>query len=127
MPAPKETFKNSNIPKPIKLPKGKIEKIDFKEHEQEVRRICEGKPPDKLVERWKEQGLRSNQEKYYTSPSTQSRFNSIKKLVGYSSNKVGFCCQCRSLNTFLVKYKTQGITIVERYCSEHVPDNLYNH
>ena len=121
MPARIRTFKNSNTPKPVKLPKGKIEKIDFKEHEQEVRRIWEGKPPDKLVERWKKQGLRSNQERYYNGGTKLARMKKIKLLVGYSSNLVGHCCECDNLNTHLVKYETQGITIVERYCTEHVP------
>ena len=33
----------------------------------------------------------------------------------------GICCQCDNYNTHLLKYKTQGVVIVERYCSEHVP------
>jgi hypothetical protein len=63
--APVRHFKNSNTPL-FKKPKGKLIKIDWKEHEQEIKRIWEGKPPAKLVERWKEEGIRSNQEKYYT-------------------------------------------------------------
>ena len=51
---PKETFKNSWIPPTLKLPKGKITKIDFKEHEQELERIWSGSPPAKLMEKWKE-------------------------------------------------------------------------
>ena len=124
MPARKETFKNSNVPKPMQKGKGRIEKIDFKEHEQEVKRIWEGKPPDKLVKRWKEKGLRSNQERYYNGGTMWARINKIKILVGPSSNLVGHCCECGTLNTHLVKYKTQGITIIERYCSEHVPDKI---
>jgi len=122
MPAPKETFKNSNIPKPMQKGKGRIEKIDFGVHEQEVMRIWEGKPPDKLVERWKEQGHRGNQERYYNAGTPLARMNKIKQLVGTGNNLVGFCSKCRNLNTHLVKYETQGITIVERYCSEHVPE-----
>jgi hypothetical protein len=114
-------FQNANVPNPINKGKGKVVKINWKEHEQEVKRIWEGKPPNKLVERWKEEGLRSNQEKYYVAPSMQSRYNKIKILVGYGSNLVGYCSKCRNLNTHLVKYRTQGITIVERYCTLHVP------
>ena len=91
---------------------------------QARKRIWEGKPPDKLVERWKEAGLRSNQEKYYNAGTPLARMNKIKLLVGYSSNLIGHCCECGNLNTHLVKYKTQGITIVERYCTEHVPDMI---
>jgi hypothetical protein len=47
-----------------------IERIEFiEEQKQEIKRIWEGKPPAKLIERWKKEGLRSNQEKYYTPPS----------------------------------------------------------
>ncbi|MFZ0656303.1 MAG: hypothetical protein WAM19_06630 [Nitrososphaeraceae archaeon] len=44
MTPPKRTFKNYNVPKPVRLPKGRLIKIDFGEHEQEVKRIWEGKP-----------------------------------------------------------------------------------
>src|SRR5206468_11375793 len=119
------TFRrNANVPNPVKKGKPKIIKINFKEHEQEVKRIWEGKPPAKLVERWKKEGYRGNQEKYYNPSSMLSRMNKIKKLVGYSSNLVGYCSKCRNLNTHLVKYRTQGITIVERYCSENVPGKI---
>jgi hypothetical protein len=121
MPVPKETFKNSNIPKPMRKGKGKIVKIDYKEHEQEVKRIWEGRPSASLVQKWKEKGLRGNQERYYNGGTKLARINKIKILVGHSSNLVGHCCECGNLNTHLVKYETQGITIVERYCSEHVP------
>jgi len=125
MPVPKQTFKNSNVPKPMQKGKGKIEKIDFKEHEQEVKRIWEGKPPVKLIERWKEAGLRSNQERYYNAGTPLARMNKIRVLIGYNgSNLAGHCCTCGDLNTHLVKYKTQGITIIQRYCSEHVPDKI---
>ena len=118
----KETFKNSNIPPPFKLPKGKVERIDFKEHEQEIKRIWKGLPPASLVEKWKESGLRSNQEKYYNAGTPLARMNKIRRLVGYDgSNLVGHCCKCDNLK---VKYNTQGITIIERYCSEHVPDMI---
>lgn len=99
-----------------------IEKIEFiEEQKQEIKRIWEGKPPAKLIERWKKDSLRSNQEKYYTPPSMQARINKIKQIVGSGGNLVGFCSKCRNFNTHLLKYKTQGITIVERYCTEHVP------
>jgi hypothetical protein len=48
------TFRrNANLPNPVKKGKPKIITINFKEHEQEVKRIWEGKPPANLVERWK--------------------------------------------------------------------------
>jgi hypothetical protein len=124
MPTPKETFRNANVPHSVIKGKGKIEKINFKEHQEEVKRIWEGKPPAKLEERWKKEGYRGNQEKYYNPSSILSRLNKIKKLVGYSGNLVGYCPKCRNLNTHLVKYRTQGITIVECYCSEHVPGKI---
>jgi hypothetical protein len=109
---------------PINIRRGKIVKIDFKEHQEEISRIWEGKPPIKLVERWKDEGLCSNQEKYYNPGSMLSRINKIKKLVGYSSNLVRYCCKCRNLNTHLVKYRIQGITVVERFCTEHEPGKI---
>ena len=36
----------------------------------------------------------------------------------------GICCKCDNHNTHLLKYRTQGVTVVERYCSEHVPDKI---
>ena len=62
MPSHKRTFWNSNTPTPLKPPKGRLLKIDWKEHEQELKRIWAGKPPTKLVEQWKQEGLRNNQE-----------------------------------------------------------------
>ncbi|MDW0169405.1 MAG: hypothetical protein QOK79_07675 [Nitrososphaeraceae archaeon] len=37
MPARIRTFRNANTPAPLKLPKGKLIKIEFGEHEQEIR------------------------------------------------------------------------------------------
>ena len=36
---------------------GKLLKIDFGEHTDEIKRIWKGKPPTKLVEKWKEEGV----------------------------------------------------------------------
>ena len=121
---PKRTFKNYNVPTPLKLPKGKLEKIDWKEHEQEVKRIWQGLPPAKLVQKWKEEGFRSNQEKYYSPPSMQSRYNAVKRLIGFNSNKVGYCSICKNINMYLLKQKVSGAVIITRYCNEHVPDKL---
>lgn len=87
--------------KKIKKSKGRIQKIDWKEHTEEIKRIWEGKPLDKLVEKWKEQGLRGNHpERYYNGASMLARINKIKLLVGYSSNLVGLCSECKRLNTY---------------------------
>ncbi len=123
MSPPKRTFRNYNVPTPLKLPKGTLIKIDWKEHEQEVKRIWSGKPPTKLVERWKEEGVSiSNAEKYYSPTSVNSRYNAVKKLVGNNNNLAGYCSKCRSLNTYLLKQKVSGAVIITRYCNEHVPD-----
>ena len=104
------------------MSKGRLIKIDFGEHEQEVKRIWEGKPPSQLMERWKEEGVSmSNAEKYYNAPSMNSRYNDVKKLVGYNNNKVGYCSRCRNLNSHILEQKINGAVIVTRYCSEHVP------
>ena len=120
MPARKETFKNSNVPKPMQKGKGRIEKIDFKEHEQEIKRIWEGRPSASLVQKWKEAGIKGS----YNPGTKLARMNKIKVLIGHSSSLAGLCCTCGNLNTHLVKFRTQGITIIERYCSEHVPDKI---
>lgn len=123
MTPPKRTFKNYNVPAGIKLPKGTLIKIDWKEHEQEIKRIWEGKPPTKLVERWKQEGVSmSNAEKYYSAPSMSSRYNAVKRLLGYNSNLAGYCSKCRNLNTYLLKQKVSGATIITRFCDQHKPD-----
>ena len=104
---------------------GKLLKIDFGEHTDEIKRIWEGKPPTKLVEKWKEEGVSmSNAEKYYNAPSMNSRYNAVKKLVGYNNNLAGYCSKCRNLNTYLLKQKIAGAVIITRYCEQHVPENL---
>jgi hypothetical protein len=78
-----------------------------------------------VKEKWKQKGVSISQaQRYYNAGSMLARMSKIKLLVGYSSNLIGLCSECKNLNTHLVKYKTQGITIVERYCSEHVPDKI---
>ena len=124
MPRPSRPhFQNSNVPNPLKLPKGTLQKIEFpKELEEEIKRIWEGKPPTKLVEKWKQAGLLGNHpEKYYVSPSISSRYNSVKVLVGYNSNIVGYCSKCKNLNTHILKQNVDGAVIITRFCSEHVP------
>jgi hypothetical protein len=99
-------------------PEGKIERIDFGEHTEEVKRIWSGLPPTSLVERWEKQGIRHQ---YYNAGTTRSRYGRIQNLLGYGNNLAGFCCICRNLNTHLLKYKISGATVVERFCEEHVP------
>jgi hypothetical protein len=90
---------------------------------REVKRIWEGKPPDKLVQHWAEQG-KKDQEKYYNGGTKLARINKIKILLGYSSNLVGYCSLCKNLNTHLLLQKVEGATILTRFCSEHVPDKI---
>lgn len=117
----RETFQNSNIPNPVVKGKGKVEKIDFGENTEEVKRIWAGLPPLSLVEKWKEAGIKGS----YIPGTKLARMNRIKVLIGYTSNAAGLCSKCGiNLNEYLVKYKTEGITIIERYCSEHVPDKI---
>ena len=124
MPPPKRRWKNANTPHSVIKDKGKLIKIDWKEREQEVKRIWEGKPPAKLIEKWKEAGLGSiNQDKLYFAGNPLARMSKIRRLIGYDgSNLVGYCSMCRNLDTYLFKQKIQGATIVTRYCNEHVPD-----
>jgi hypothetical protein len=45
-----------------------------------------------------------------------SNINSIRK--GYALQKYGKCLKCGVIPTTLVKYKIQGITLVEKYCDK---------
>jgi hypothetical protein len=124
VPRQQKTFNNPNVPKPFKKSKGRIERIDFGEHTQEVLRIWDGKPPNKLVERWKETAAGGSQEKYYNGGTKLARINKIKLLLGYSSNLVGYCSLCKNLNTHLLLQKVEGAVLLTRFCSEHVPDMI---
>ena len=66
-----------------------ITKIDFGEHEQEVKRIWDGEPPTKFVENLGKQGFR----RYYNAGTMKSRQARIHKLLGYGSNLVGYCSE----------------------------------
>ena len=96
---------NPNIPKAVKKPKPVIEKIEFTDEQKgNIKRILEGK-----------QGA--------DAKVTQRTFNASRgyKIARIRKITSGFCCICDRFNTHLLKYRTQGIVIVERYCSEHVP------
>jgi hypothetical protein len=62
------------------------------------------------------EGYRSNQERYYVPLGMLCRINKIRKIAG------GLCCKCGKFNTYLLKYKMDGIIVVEKFCEEHVPD-----
>ncbi|MGH9973242.1 MAG: hypothetical protein ACRD93_05020 [Nitrososphaeraceae archaeon] len=103
------------------LTKPTIEKIDFGEYTDEVKRIWEGLPPNKLLESYERRGLKLP---YYNAGTMKARYCRIKQLIGYHSNLaylVGYCATCRTLNTHLVRYKVDGAVIIERFCSEHLP------
>ena len=100
MPSRTHTFRNANVPKPIKKGKGRIVKIDFGEHAEEIKRILEDKR---------------------RGGSLKSRMGRMQRTVGYGNNIVGFCSQCRNLNTHMVKYKVDGAVIIERFCEQHLP------
>jgi hypothetical protein len=74
------------------LNKPTIEKIDFGEYEDEIKRIWNGEPPTKLKEDMEngKPGVR----KFYTAGTIKSRCARINKLLGYGNNKVGFCSTC---------------------------------
>lgn len=101
--------------------KGKIEKIDFGQHESEIMRIWNGDIPASLIQKWKDAGLTGKHPERYYNPGTKlARLNKIRRLVGYGPNLIGICSMCENLNTHLLKYKTQGVIIIERYCQEHI-------
>jgi hypothetical protein len=96
---------NPNIPKAVKKPKPVIEKREFTEEQKgNIKRILEGK---------QRADAKVTQRTFNTSRGY--KIARIRKITG------GFCCKCDRFNTHLLKYRTQGIVIVERYCSEHVP------
>ena len=64
MPTPKETFRNANVPHAVIKGKGKIEKINFKEHQEEVKRIWEGK----ALPKW----LKDGRKKVYAATKKNS-------------------------------------------------------
>ena len=99
--------------------KPKIERIDFGEYEDEVKRIWNGEPPTKLLEDIEKgkQGVR----KYYTAGTTKSKFGRINKLMGYGNNKVGHCSICDNLNSHIMKRKVDGAITITRYCTDHLP------
>jgi hypothetical protein len=94
-----------------------IQKIDFGEQEQEVKRIWNGEPPTKLVESWGKQGVR----RYYNAGTMKSRYCRIQKLLGYNSNRAGHCSVCNNLNVYILKEKVDGAVIITRYCTDHLP------
>lgn len=102
MTPPKQTFKNSNTPKPMKRPKGRLIKIDFGVHADEVKRIWET-PLN------------------YRSGSVKSKMSKIVRLIGYGNNLAGFCSQCKNLNTHILKQKVDGAIIITRFCEQHLP------
>lgn len=118
------SFQSSNVPKPPKLSRGTITKIDFGPNAAEIDRIWSGKVPTKLIEHWRQMGYDAALlQKHYNPGSMKARYSKSQKLVGYGSNKIGYCSVCKSnLNKYILRQKIQGATIVTRFCSEHVPD-----
>lgn len=101
----------------ITKPKPIIQKIDFGEYEQEVKRIWDGEPPTRLVESWGKQGVR----RYYNAGTMKSRQARIRNLLGYGGNAVGYCSECGVLNTHILKQQVDGAVIITRYCEKHLP------
>lgn len=119
MPVPKQTFKNSNVPKSANLPKGKIVKIELtEEQKQEIKYILNGDPPKKVRDRYEKNGITDISLMRYHSTSKRSRFEAVRKIVG------GLCCRCDRFNTHLHKQKISGAVVITRYCTEHVPDKI---
>ena len=98
-----DKFRSSNVPKSFNKPKGKIEKINFtEEQKQEIKTILEG---HKRGDRRRDTFLSSREYKIAR----------IRRITG------GFCLKCPNYNTHLIKYNMGGITLVERYCQDHLP------
>jgi hypothetical protein len=80
-----------------------IERIDFGEYEDEIKRIWNGEPPTKLVQDIKNGKRGVN--RFYNAGTMKSRYGRIQKLVGYGSNAVGLCCKCKNFNVYILKNK----------------------
>jgi hypothetical protein len=118
-------FQNSNVPTPLKLPKGTLTKIDFGVYEAEIKRIWLGEMPDSLIQKLKEKGADMDKEKKYYNPgSEKARYCKLQRLLGYGNNKIGYCSMCKNLNTHILKQRVSGAVIVTRFCTEHVPDMI---
>jgi len=50
------------------------------------------------------------------SPFLKQRM--IRQIAG------GLCHTCGKIPTKILKYELEDITLIERYCSEHVPDKI---
>ena len=80
-PPPVRTFKNSNVPTPQKLPKGKIIKIELtEEQKQEIKYILNGDPPKKVRDRYEERGITDVKLMKYHPGSKRSRIESVRKI-----------------------------------------------
>lgn len=111
------SFLNPNVPKPVRKPKPKIEKIPLTDQDKEnIRRLVAGEPPTKLVERWNKQGVSiSNATKYYHPPGLRGRLELVRKIYFK-----GLCHVCHKFPLYTAKYRMSGITLIEYYCQEHL-------
>ena len=104
MPIKQKTFKNATNNPPLKLGKGKLIKINWGEHEQQIKEIWNSYP------------------KTYSLKSANCKMTKIKRLFDYDgSNLVGYCCKCRELNVAILKQKVDGAILITRFCAEHLP------
>jgi hypothetical protein len=89
-----------NPPTPEMKGKCRIVKIPFSEEQkEEIKRILEG---------------RQKVSRSVFVSSDKYKIDRIRKIAG------GFCIKCSNFNTHLLKFKLGGITLIERYCQEHI-------
>jgi hypothetical protein len=83
LPPPVKTFKNPSTHEPIKLPKGKLVKIEFTEEQQEeIKHILNGDPPKKVRERYEKRGITDVKLMRYRPPGRDGRLDAVRKIVG---------------------------------------------
>lgn len=88
----------------VKLSKGKLIKVNWGKHAEEVKRIWEERPT-------------------YSSKSLACKLTKIKRLFDYDgSNLVGKCSHCNNLNSHILKQRhSTGAIVITRFCEEHAP------
>jgi len=94
----------------IQIEKSQIEslKADFEKFKQEVLKQREDNNTYFLF-------FDSSKNVWTFHTSRTYKISKIRAITG------GICCKCNNYNTHLLKYRTQGVTVVERYCTDHVP------
>ena len=91
-----------------------IEKIELtEEQKQEIRDVMDGKPTQKHIEKWDEEGTRTTHERHYKPVGAlEDRLRKIRQKY-FNGGK---CVMCHNFPLVKVIYKMDDVTLVEYYC-----------